>query len=214
MTTLKTFGSCAMLGALVSMMSLRTAPAFAQEGDALIVEEVVVTAQRREQLLQEVPISIEAISGAEINQQGFRNLNDLANFSPSVLIEPRLQEQDIAIRGFGTTGNSLTLEQAAPTFLDGIHFGRSSQIKLAFLDVERVEILKGPQPVFFGQNATAGAFNLQSRMPTPEWEVECPLDVVRVISKSWWASCRLPPLMATHPQPTFPKFFISCTMPV
>ena len=74
------------------------------------------------------------------------------------------------MRGFGTIGNSLTLEQAVPLFVDNIHYGRQSQIQTAFLDIDRVEVLKGPQPVFFGQNATAGAFNLQSKRPTAEWE--------------------------------------------
>lgn len=136
----------------------------------LEIEEITVTAQRREQSLQDVPIAIEVFTGNEVRRQGFRDMDDLANFSPTVLIEPRVQDQDISIRGFGTTGNALTLDQAAPVFVDGIHFGRSSQIKLAFLDVQSIEVLKGPQPVYFGQNATAGAFNIRSRRPTDSWE--------------------------------------------
>lgn len=92
-------------------------------------------------------------------------------FSPSVYIsDEHPTEQDQSIRGFGTFGRNLTLEQAVPIFVDGIHFGRPAQVKLAFLDVGRLEILKGPQPVFFGQNATAGAFSIVSAGPTPEWE--------------------------------------------
>ncbi len=140
------------------------------QDDELTLEEIVVTAQRRQQALREVPIAIEVFSGNEIRRQGFRDLDDLANFSPTVLIEPRVQDQDVSIRGFGTTGNALTLDAATPFFVDGIHFGRPSQVKLAFLDVESVEILKGPQPVYFGQNATAGAFNIRSRRPTDTWE--------------------------------------------
>jgi len=134
------------------------------------LDEIVVTAQRRAQSLTEVPLAIEVFSGNEIRRQGFRDLDDLANFSPTVLIEPRVQDQDVAIRGFGTTGNTLTHDQAAPFFVDGIHFGRQSQVKLAFLDIESLEVLKGPQPVYFGQNATAGAFNIRSRRPTAEWQ--------------------------------------------
>ena len=63
-----------------------------------------------------------------------------------------MQDQDVSIRGVGTTGNTLTHDQAAPFFLDGIHFGRQSQAKLAFLDIESLEVLKGPQPVYFGMN--------------------------------------------------------------
>jgi len=170
MATVKRITLIVALGTIVSA-GLNT-PATAQTGrDDLALDEIVVTAQRRAQALQEVPISIEAISGAEIQRQGYRDLNELANFSPSVYIdEGDFLTQDRSIRGFGTFGNALTLEQAVPIFVDGIHFGRPSQVKLAFLDPARVEILKGPQPVFFGMNATAGAFNIESAKPTPEWE--------------------------------------------
>ena len=128
------------------------------------LEEIVVTAQRREQSIQEVPISLEAFSGADLARQGFRSMEDLSNFSPTVEIDVRTQDQDIAVRGMGTTGNNLGLEGAVPIFVDGVHFARTSMIMGAFLDLERVEVLRGPQPVAFGQNATAGAFRVrQSR---------------------------------------------------
>ncbi len=138
----------------------------------LALEEIVVTAQRREQSLQEVPVSIEVFSGAEVQLQGYRNLEDLSKFSPSVSIRDGSSQQTVTIRGFGTQGNSLTLQSATPIFLDGIHFGRPSMIKHALMDAERVEVLKGPQPIHFGMDATAGAFNIQSKRPTPEWEGE------------------------------------------
>ncbi|MEX2496880.1 MAG: TonB-dependent receptor [Woeseia sp.] len=170
-----TYRGILCIGFLSSAMVAAPYPVHAQvsefgaEGGQLL-EEVVVTAQRREQSMMEVPISLEAWSGVEIREQGFRTMDDLSAFSPSITIDDRTQDQDIAIRGIGTTGNNLTLEQAAPTFVDGIHYSRSSMIKGAFLDLERVEVLRGPQPVFFGQNATAGAFSLTTRKPTPEWE--------------------------------------------
>ena len=151
--------------AVLSYVVLIPTIVLAQESEIQMLEEVVVTAQRREQFIQDVPISIEVYNGSVIRKQGYRDMDALANFSPTVLILPRVQDQDISIRGFGTTGNALTLDQAAPTFVDGIHFGRSSQIRLAFMDLESVEVLKGPQPVYFGQNATAGAFNIRSRRP-------------------------------------------------
>ena len=162
-----TFSS--LVGPLLAVAFSQPAVVFAQD-DPLMLDEIIVTAQRREQSLMEVPLAIEVFTGNEIRRQGFRDLDDLANFSPTVLIEPRVQDQDVAIRGFGTTGNTLTHDQAAPFFVDGIHFGRQSQVKLAFLDIESLEVLKGPQPVYFGQNATAGAFNIRSRRPTPVWE--------------------------------------------
>lgn len=162
-----------IFSAITATLLILPGSASAQDNDdGLQLEEVFVSAQRREQSLQEVPLSIEAYSGAELDLQGFRNMEDLSQFSPSVSIGDgnSVQDQQIRIRGFGTTGNSLTLEQAVPIFVDNIHFGRQSMIKTAFLDVESVEVLKGPQPVFFGMNATAGAFNIKSRRPTKEWE--------------------------------------------
>lgn len=144
---------------------LISAPLQAQQ-----LEEIVVTAERRAQTLQEVPISIEVTSAEEISLQGYRNLDDLSKFTASVQINDSVQEQNVAIRGFSTRGNSLTTESAAPVFLDGVHFGRMSMVKTAFLDPERVEILKGPQPLHFGMNATAGLISITSARPTQEWE--------------------------------------------
>jgi len=135
-----------------------------------VLEEITVTAQRRVQSLQEVPISLEAYSGDMLAQEGLRSMEDLANFSPSIEIDVRTMDQDVAIRGLGTTGNNLGLEQAAPIFVDGVHYGRTSMIQGAFLDLEQIEVLRGPQPIYFGQNATAGAFSLTTRKPGPEWE--------------------------------------------
>jgi outer membrane receptor protein involved in Fe transport len=137
---------------------------------AQALEEIVVTAQRRVQSLQEVPISIGVYSGAEIDLQGYKNLDDLARFSASVNISEGVSGQNTTIRGFGTAGSSLTLISATPLFVDGIHFGSNSMIKNAFMDTERVEVLKGPQPLHFGMNATAGAFNIMSKRPTNEFE--------------------------------------------
>jgi len=137
---------------------------------AQALEEIVVTAQRREQSIQDVPISLEAFSGSTLAAQGLRSMEDVSMFSPSVEIDIRTQDQDIAVRGMGTTGNNLGLEQAVPTFVDGVHYGRTSMIMGAFLDVERLEVLRGPQPIAFGQNATAGAFSITSKKPTEEWQ--------------------------------------------
>ncbi len=134
------------------------------------LEEIVVTAQRREQSLQEVPISIHAITGLELQKQGFRTMEDLGQFSPSVEMNESLHEWSVTIRGMGNDVAAMAVEQSAPIFVDGVHMGRPSMIKGAFMDVERVEVLTGPQPVYFGQNATAGAFSITTKKPTAEWE--------------------------------------------
>ncbi len=162
-------------GAVITVVAgLTTTNVLAQ---ALALEEIIVTAQRREQSLQEVPISMEVFTGESLKLQGYRNFEDLSKFSPSVTVRDGSSQQTTTIRGFGTEGNSLTLQTATPIFLDGIHFGRLSMIKTAFMDVDSVEVLKGPQPLYFGMDATAGAFNIQSQRPTAEWEADLSSEV-------------------------------------
>ncbi len=146
---------------------------FAQ--DAL--EEVIVTAQRRQQSLQDVPLSIESFSGKDIVAQGFRDLGAMSGFTPSLQVSDQQQNsQGIAIRGVGTSTNVLAIEQSVAMFLDGIHLGRGSNIFNAFMDVDRVEMLRGPQPVYFGQNASAGAISVVSRKPSDVWEGDLSLE--------------------------------------
>ena len=137
---------------------------------AQVLEEIIVTAQRREQSLQEVPISIQTFTGAEVIKQGYRDLDALADMTPGLMVLPQQNETVVAIRGFGTSSDTLTVEMATSMFLDGVHMSRMAQGKTAFLDVDRIEVLKGPQPIAFGQNAVAGAISVTSRKPTPEWE--------------------------------------------
>lgn len=162
---------------IITSMVIATFASYLPNLNAQQLEEIVVTAQRREQSLQEVPISIETYTSLQIRQQGYRDLESLASLVPGLIALPQQDQTVIMIRGFGTTGNALTLEQATPIFLDGIHFGRASQAKNAYLDVERIEILKGPQPVFFGNNATAGAFNIRSKRPTAAWEGDLDVEI-------------------------------------
>jgi outer membrane receptor protein involved in Fe transport len=141
------------------------------------LEEIVVTAQRREQSLQEVPVSLEVITGLDIQQQGYTALDDLAAFSPSVEVTADIIRYAVSIRGMGSNGPNLALEQSATTFVDGVHFGRGSMSYGAYLDLERIEILRGPQPVHFGMNATAGAFSLTTKKPGAEWEGDVTAEV-------------------------------------
>ncbi len=153
---------------VISALAISSVPVQAQ---AQALEEIIVTAQRRVQSLQEVPISIDTFSGIELVKQGFRTMEDLGQFSPSVEMNESLHEHSVTIRGMGNDVAAMSVEQSAPIFVDGVHFGRPSMIKGAFMDVERVEVLTGPQPVYFGQNATAGAFSITTKRPSTEaWE--------------------------------------------
>jgi outer membrane receptor protein involved in Fe transport len=148
---------------------------YAQE--RAMLEEITVTAQRREQSLKDVPISVQAFDGREVTRQGIISLSELSAFSPGLIVKDWSEEQGLILRGAGTQSKNLGVEQGVPTFIDGVHFGRGSQVRNSYLDLERIEVLKGPQPVFFGQNAAAGALNITTRKPTPEWEGNLSADV-------------------------------------
>lgn len=132
------------------------------------LEEVVVTAQKREQSQQDVPISVSALSGDQLQAQ---NLVELETFSvqlPNIHISESAIGDKLFIRGIGS-GINAGFEQSVGTFIDGVYFGRSLQTRSQFLDIERVEVLRGPQSTFFGNNAIAGALNIATRKPTEEF---------------------------------------------
>lgn len=139
-------------------------PALAQ------LEEIVVTAQRREQSLQDVPISVTAVTGDAIRQGGFSDMEDLSTFIPNLWMRDTFTGQVLAIRGIGTTAGNEAFESAVAIFHDDIYYGRDNLGQNSFFDLERVEVLRGPQPIFFGQSATAGALNVTSRTPGDAWD--------------------------------------------
>ena len=136
-----------------------------------VLEEIVVTAQRREQSLQDVPIAIDVITGETLQKEGFDNLEELTAFTPAVFVnEGGDQGSDTFIRGFGTVGRNWANDSAIPLFLDNVNLGQGSMGAIGFMDTQRVEVLKGPQPIHFGLNATGGAISIVSARPTDFWQ--------------------------------------------
>lgn len=137
-----------------------------QLAQAQVLEEIVVTAQKREQSLQDVPISVSAYDGRKLQDQNFLGFDQFSEFVPGLKISQTLLGTRAVIRGQGTSGANVTFENSVATFVDGIYTGRRQQLNAQFLDLERIEVLKGPQPTYFGQNAIAGAINVITRGPT------------------------------------------------
>lgn len=148
-----------------ALFALVAIPSFAQ-----VLEEVIVTAQKREQNLQEVPISIIAISGDDIFESGYGNMEDLSVFVPNLFMSDSLTGQNLVMRGIGTTVANEAFEQAVAQFHDGVYYGRDNLSQNTFFDLERVEVVRGPAPVFAGMSATAGALSYISRRPGAEPE--------------------------------------------
>ena len=128
------------------------------------VGDIIVTAQKREQLLQTVPASIQAVTGDTIQAQGTPSLEALSIKVPSLHISYAGLSEQLFIRGVGS-GSNFGFEQSVGLFLDGIALSVPRLSRLAFMDVERVEVLKGPQSVLFGKSTIAGAVSITSGQP-------------------------------------------------
>jgi outer membrane receptor protein involved in Fe transport len=129
------------------------------------LEEVIVTAQRRTEDPQKVPESMQVVSGLALEEQNQDALIDLTRTMPAVHIDTGVKSNDLSIRGIGAGGSNPGFDQAVAIFADDIYRGRSNMIGAAFLDLDRIEVLKGPQSTFFGNNAIAGALNIISEKP-------------------------------------------------
>jgi outer membrane receptor protein involved in Fe transport len=136
---------------------------------AAALEEVIVTAQKRAESLQDVPISVSALNGEKITQAGMQKLQDAVIYIPNVSITQQSIGDSINIRGI-QSGNLAAFEQSVGTFADGVYRGRGVQSRFAFLDVSMLEVLRGPQGTLFGKNVIAGALNITSAKPKEDFE--------------------------------------------
>src|SRR5271170_3956460 len=128
------------------------------------LNEIIVTAQVRAENVQDVPVSMQVISGAALVQQNINSLDEVAGIAPSVHVAQGVATDEVYMRGIGS-GSNPSFDQAVGTFIDDIYHGRSRSSAADFFDLDRIEILKGPQSTFFGNNAIAGAFNLTTNQP-------------------------------------------------
>ncbi len=131
------------------------------------VEEVVVTARRRAEKSQDVPVAITAISGKKLENDGVNNIREIFKQVPSVQVTvPNTRNTSLNIRGIGSSIANDGLENAVGVFVDGVYYARPGSATFDMLDVERFEVLRGPQGTLFGKNTTAGAFNITTLKPS------------------------------------------------
>lgn len=154
------------------------APAAAQEADAGAdsgLEDIVVTAQKREQNLQDVPLAISAISAERVERLGVNDARDLSGLAPNVTITQGTTSGAaavISIRGIPTPASeTFGLDTSNGLYIDGIYIGRSGASGLDVMDIERVEVLRGPQGTLFGRNTTGGAIAFISRAPSSDFRL-------------------------------------------
>jgi iron complex outermembrane receptor protein len=138
--------------------------------DGGVLEEVTVTATRREESLQRVPVAVSVVDGDAVRAANLNNLQDIAAIVPTLNFRGAASNKDQAIfvRGLGTVSTSPGVEPTVSTVIDGVVFARQGQATLELLDVEQIEVLRGPQGTLFGKNASAGVVNIVTRAPSAE----------------------------------------------
>lgn len=149
----------------------------AKKNQSYTLEEVIVTAQKREQLLQATPIALSVMNAEQLESHRIRSIGELANSSiPSLRIQPTGNTPSniiVAIRGNGPGDPSeVTREGSVAIYLDGVYLARSQGLGMELADLEQIEVLRGPQGTLFGRNAIAGAVNLVSKKPTGEFGIK------------------------------------------
>lgn len=162
------------LGGMSSSAPLLAAPADSVD-DSVALQKVTVTARRREENAQDVPTPITTLSGAALEAQKVYRVQDLQQVLPSVNVAYiHARQSSVAVRGIGNNPASDGLEGSAGIYLDNIYLGRPGMAVFDLLDVEQLELLRGPQGTLFGKNTTAGVINITTRKPTftPERTLE------------------------------------------
>jgi iron complex outermembrane receptor protein len=147
----------------------------ADRGKVVGVTEVIVTARRRSERLQDVPIAVSAISGAQLDAKGVFEVQQLQYEVPSLNVAtPNPRQTNIAIRGLGNNPAADGLAASVGLYIDGVYLDRPGMANFDLDDVAQVEVLRGPQGTLFGKNTTAGALSVTTKAPsfTPEVEAE------------------------------------------
>ena len=142
-----------------------TAMAAAADSD---LDEVVVTAQNRAQDVNDVPIAIDVVSAEALRDSGFSTMNDISKIAPVVQLNQDQGTVKVTVRGVGTNSNDEAQDTSVVVNIDGEYLNRPNAMGMALFDMERVEVLRGPQGTLYGRNATGGAINFITRKPGRE----------------------------------------------
>ncbi len=160
------------IAALVGAALAASFPATTLAQGTGAIEEVIVTAQKREERLQDVPIAISAITKAQIEQRGIDDVLDLRSLAPNLLVSKYPNSNvvsQISVRGGVTVNAAMYWEPSTGMYLDGVYLGKAVGSVFDIVDLERVEVLRGPQGTLYGRNTMAGAINLITKKPSGEF---------------------------------------------
>lgn len=161
-----------MAAAIVSAITaIPTAATHAQERRSTVIEEIIVTARKTEESIQDTPISIQAFGTRELESIGAYEPDAVANYTPNVRMQKQTSSQDnysYSIRGVSSGETALAVEPTVGLYIDGIYIARSTGAAFDLVDLQRIEVLRGPQGTLFGRNTIGGAINVISEKPRGE----------------------------------------------
>ena len=152
-----------------------TSKSIAQEtNDASGIEEIIVTARQQAESLQDVPVTVSVMSELDLDRYNISNLVDAAKMVPNFRINAggSGNGSNIYLRGIGSSSISAAFDQSVAINIDGVVVNRGRFIHNAYLDMAQIEVLKGPQSLYFGKSATAGVISIKTNDPTEEFEAE------------------------------------------
>ncbi len=165
--------------AMSSAMILPTSLVNAQEGANLMLEEIVVTSQKREQSMQEAPLAITAITAEGLELRGVVNIGDMAKYTPNLVVSENPGSGNsssiFSIRGATTNDILISADNAVAVYVDGVVASKSVGSNFDLAEIERIEVLRGPQGTLFGKNSVGGAISVISKKPTGEFGLEATL---------------------------------------
>jgi iron complex outermembrane recepter protein len=160
---------CHVVGRAIAASLLLALTAGSARAQEQVLDEVIVTARKRVENVQIVPITISVMSGEVLDDFSVRNANDLADAVPGLVIQETPQNlSQVTVRGLGTGAGGESLDQSVGLFIDGIWAGRIREFQAALFDMERIEVIKGSQNTLLGKNTSLGAISILSRRPEDE----------------------------------------------
>ena len=170
MNVKKATAGCFIVTAFLVCFALKISAVHAED-NVFMLEEITVTAQKREQNVKDIPVAISVISESSLENYDVKNFDDVARISPALTIDQALSPGDstIRLRGIGTSAYSIAVEPGVSIVIDEVPLVRQQQAFNDLSDIERVEVLRGPQGTLFGKNASAGVVSIITKAPSEKF---------------------------------------------
>jgi iron complex outermembrane recepter protein len=162
------------LSAVIGLAAIGALSQVPAHAEGLVLEEIIVTAQKRAESVQDIPVAVTAVQGDTLDKMGIKTFSDLTKVSPSLTLRQGANKNNspISLRGVGTNAYSMGVEPSVAVIIDDVPVARSAQAFSNLVDVERIEVLRGPQSTLFGKSSSAGVISITTKAPSDEFEAD------------------------------------------